>query len=276
MATGYKIEDLTANAGTEVREPSKPVVHTERCPRCDGSGAYRAPSSYGHRCFKCQGRGTLTFKKSKGERAAARQQAQARKQAKRKSNVEQFKEAKPLLWQHMEANAGASFFASLMEAVAKYGELTARQESAVLNSIERKRNAALEAAARVEAAPVVSLENISAAFDRAAKRLKYPRLSIATYVFTHAGANSKNPGALYVKREGVYLGKIMHGKFLGAKSTTQAEVEQILKIAADPKAAAVEHGRLTGNCAICNRQLTNEESVKFGIGPICSATFFGP
>lgn len=173
----------------------------------------------------------------------------------------------------MEANAGVPFFASLMEAVAKYGELSAGQESAVLNSIERKKQAAIEAAARVEAAPVISLENINAAFDRAAARLKYPRLSIATYVFTHAGANSKNPGALYVKREGVYLGKIQNGKFVTVRSTTPEEVAQVLKIAADPKAAAVEHGRLTGNCAICNRQLTNEESVKFGIGPICAGNF---
>ena len=44
-------------------------------------------------------------------------------------------------------------------------------------------------------------------------------------------------------------------------------------LASDPKAAAVAFGMKTGSCCICGRTLTDPESVKAGIGPICAAKF---
>lgn len=37
--------------------------------------------------------------------------------------------------------------------------------------------------------------------------------------------------------------------------------------------AVQEIGRATGRCCICSRMLTNEESIKAGIGPICAEKF---
>jgi hypothetical protein len=42
------------------------------------------------------------------------------------------------------------------------------------------------------------------------------------------------------------------------------------KIAANPKEAAIEYGRQIGRCSICNRTLTDENSIAAGIGPICA------
>jgi hypothetical protein len=50
----------------------------------------------------------------------------------------------------------------------------------------------------------------------------------------------------------------------------RGDIEDALRaIVADPQAAAHRYGELTGRCAICNRQLEDEQSVARGIGPIC-------
>ena len=41
----------------------------------------------------------------------------------------------------------------------------------------------------------------------------------------------------------------------------------------NPFQAATEFGHATGQCSVCMRPLTNPESVKLGIGPVCRAKF---
>ena len=45
----------------------------------------------------------------------------------------------------------------------------------------------------------------------------------------------------------------------------------LLRIEADPEAAAVMHGKVSGRCSICSRDLTDPVSVARGVGPICVA-----
>ena len=40
-------------------------------------------------------------------------------------------------------------------------------------------------------------------------------------------------------------------------------------IAADPIGALQLYGRLIGSCGVCHRTLTDPESIRFGIGPVC-------
>jgi hypothetical protein len=47
----------------------------------------------------------------------------------------------------------------------------------------------------------------------------------------------------------------------------------LLTIEADPEAAAVLHGKASGRCSVCSRDLTNPESIARGIGPICAEKF---
>jgi hypothetical protein len=52
------------------------------------------------------------------------------------------------------------------------------------------------------------------------------------------------------------------------------DAEQVAKvldaIKADPKAASLLYGLKLGQCGVCGRTLTNQESREAGIGPICS------
>lgn len=41
-------------------------------------------------------------------------------------------------------------------------------------------------------------------------------------------------------------------------------------IEADPRAAVIEHGKRTGICGICGRELSDPVSIELGIGPICA------
>jgi hypothetical protein len=49
----------------------------------------------------------------------------------------------------------------------------------------------------------------------------------------------------------------------------QDVTRQLLEIEADPRAAAVLHGKASGRCSICSRDLTDERSIAIGVGPIC-------
>jgi len=42
---------------------------------------------------------------------------------------------------------------------------------------------------------------------------------------------------------------------------------------ADPLAAAMKHGKLSGRCCSCGRDLTDPVSIEAGIGPVCATKF---
>jgi Family of unknown function (DUF6011) len=56
------------------------------------------------------------------------------------------------------------------------------------------------------------------------------------------------------------------------KHPIKGEAKNVIlkKIAVDPKAAMQRYGYEIGRCGICGRTLTNEESRRLGIGPICA------
>lgn len=53
----------------------------------------------------------------------------------------------------------------------------------------------------------------------------------------------------------------------GAKHTVLAAIAQ------DPKAASIRYGQELGKCGVCNRTLTDADSIAAGIGPICAEKF---
>ena len=68
-----------------------------------------------------------------------------------------------------------------------------------------------------------------------------------------------------------YLGKITPA---GPDARLSADVVQVLRsAAADPLSAAVRHGRETGSCSCCGRELTVKASIEAGIGPVCKEKF---
>lgn len=171
------------------------------------------------------------------------------------------------LGDNMEAN---DFALSLAMAVDKFGHLTDGQLQAVRDNIQR--------AGMRAAAPVISVAEIEAKFAIArANQVKKPAMRLDTFVFKAAGDKSANAGGIYVTEkqgdESVYLGKVLGGKFLRVGACTDDQQARIIAAASDPTAAAIAYGQRTGNCSICGRELTAEESLSRFIGPICSSNF---
>jgi hypothetical protein len=68
-----------------------------------------------------------------------------------------------------------------------------------------------------------------------------------------------------------YLGKITPNRL---DSRIPDNVKAVLlEAAADPLTAAIRYGKETGSCSCCGKELTNKESIRLGIGPICREKF---
>lgn len=125
--------------------------------------------------------------------------------------------------------------------------------------------------ARQAATKAVDLSAVHQMFDAALKNgLKRPRFVFGSLRLSLAAETSRNAGAVYVKLDGEYAGKVEGGVYKPVGAGNVATAQAIATIAADPLAAAVKHGRDTGQCACCGRTLTDPESVARGIGPICA------
>lgn len=68
-----------------------------------------------------------------------------------------------------------------------------------------------------------------------------------------------------------YLGKVTPNR-LDSRIPDSVK-ETLIAAAADPLTAAVKYGRETGSCSCCGKELTNKESIRLGIGPICREKF---
>lgn len=293
------LDDLLGSPAGEVRvEPIrapanyKPKTFSENCPKCGGDGHYHAPSNRGNRCFMCDGKGKLTFKTSPEARTKAKTSAANRKAKKaneaaqiRAEAVEAWSKANPEVFAELVAGVSRDngFCISLMSKLNQWGSLTDGQVTAVLNGKQKRAQAEAERAAREAAAPAADtagIDRLKLAFDTAianakakGRGLKMPRITIGAVVISPAKATSSNPGAIYVKEAGEYLGKIKDGRFYGVRACTPEQEKRVLAFIADPKAAAQAYGIETGVCCICNATLTNKASIEIGIGPICATKF---
>lgn len=90
-----------------------------------------------------------------------------------------------------------------------------------------------------------------------------------------APATGRNAGALYVVviDNDAYQGKVDGVQFKSVREVASGTVDALNRIAMNPMEAAVRYGQKTGKCSCCGRKLTNKESVKLGIGPICAETW---
>lgn len=257
-------------------------AYSEKCSKCRGTGRFVGWSGrvLGE-CFVCKGKGERQFKTNAADRAAKREQAATRKVAQFDANLEAFQQAQPAVWAWIHANPNFEFAQSLGLAVAKFGHLTENQLAAANRCMARATVRQEAAQARIDNAQAVDTSKIEAAFAKAGNALKAPKLRVAGLVISPAKATSKNAGALYVKSadrkndegSGVYLGKIVGGKFITSRDCTPEDEAGLLAVANDPLGAAISYGRATGSCACCGRTLTDPVSVERGIGPICADNF---
>lgn len=191
--------------------------------------------------------------------------------------VEAFRAQHPDIaaWLDEGRMTGFEFALSLHGALNRYGKLTDNQINAAYRCIEKKRTALADRMMREAAAPTVSIVAIETAFAAAkVAGLKRPKLRFAEFAFSPAGANSVNPGAVYVKSlDGTYLGKIANGKFVRARECDDETETAILTVCMDPHTAAVAYGKRFGVCSACGRALTDARSIDAGIGPVCAKAY---
>jgi hypothetical protein len=146
--------------------------------------------------------------------------------------------------------------------------------SAATCAIARGRAVFADAAPVVR--PTVSLSGLVAFLKAARERgLKFPKTRFAApgngeLLLSLAGDDSKNPGAVYVKLNGEYAGKVTRE---GAAYGVDALLPTLQAIEADPAAAGAAYGALTGRCSFCGLGLTDEGSIEVGYGPVCARRY---
>jgi len=171
-----------------------------------------------------------------------------------------------------------TFAASLVEQFDDRGSLSEKQTGAAVAMLMKVK----ASKANKAEAPTVDLSNVAEMFSKAHEAIKAPKFRFEDLVISRAPDHGVNAGALYVKIEGEYAGKVKEGKFFanndlfkrsGFKLSAQGVRSKLEQISKDPLSAAVAYGRRTGNCACCGRDLTRHDSIERGIGPICAERF---
>lgn len=274
------LDKLIAGAATEVRTSKvEQPLHKERCISCGGLGCWNGRPGYP--CFKCNGTGFRTFKTPSDQRAKARASKTQKKVNAEEASIEAFKTAHPAEYAWMVKSAPKfEFAANMLANIRQWGSLTEKQLAACTRSAEKLAVSKQAKEASAPAADTAGVDRLKLAFDTAiaksqakGRTLKMPRITIGGIVISPAKATSANPGAIYVKEAGQYLGKIKDGRFFAAYECTAEQEKRVLAFVADPKAAAIAYGIETGVCCICNATLTNKVSIEAGIGPICATKF---
>lgn len=187
-----------------------------------------------------------------------------------------FKEVQPTIAAWIEAKSATfDFAASLFGAVLRHGDLTANQYDAVERCIERDKARSLPQS-----------PEFNNGVDQTAIRTLLAgrhKVTVAGFTFSMASATSRNPGAIYVKFRGEYVGKVLAGvgEFYPASAFDRSQMDALRAIFANPNEAvradaADRAARLRANpeltipCGCCGIILTDPVSVARGIGPICA------
>lgn len=129
----------------------------------------------------------------------------------------------------------------------------------------------------VDAAPIVAL--LQGARDRG---LTWPKVRVMApdgrrVLLSLAGADSRNPGAVYLKLDGEYYGMVAKsGEVRGDLAGDAAMRLHLAAIAADPAGMAREYARQHATCSFCGLELTADNadgSIDVGYGPVCAARY---
>lgn len=265
-------DDLATQDITKV--PTKRAGHN--CPRCQGTGRY----TYGYvnlktvDCGKCRGTGLL--KTSPEQRIKARAYSATAAIRRKEENVEEFGKREPAALAWLTSNNG-DFAASLLDQVKKKGDLSPKQLQAVYQSIAREEDWAKQREQKATQTQI-DMTDLLDRFALALKAgIKRPKVNTGDLLFSLAPAHGHNAGCVYVKGEKDaygdrdYLGKITpEGKFFAGRGVEDDVKQRIAKVGADVVTAAKAHGAQHNNCCFCSRDLTTDESVSNGYGPICA------
>ena len=272
------LEDLDAFQA-DTYKTTKLQPKTWPCTQCAGTGKWQSRGFYGKtgECFACKGVGSFTTAPEfRAKKKAAYQKGQQTKQENLANRIREFGEENPGVIEFLaKAREWSEFAGSLHAQIYERGGLSEKQVASV-NSMRAKQQARIEAK-QADRTSEVDLSGIFAMFDRAREsglsKLIYRAKGLK---ISPAKETSANAGGLYVKTlGGDYLGKVMGSKFIASGAATPEHKATLNAIAQDPSKVAKEYGMETGQCCLCGRELTDPESIKAGIGPICASKWFG-
>lgn len=247
------------------------------CDKCSGSG--RVTFGYVNvrvgKCFRCHGTGKLrTSPEVRRLRTAKAADRKAKAMRNASDSAKSFLAARldVCAWFKRQEDRGQQFGMDLQAKLYQYGSLTAGQLAAIERSIVR--DAEYDAAKAQQVA-----ERAAGAAKPAMEWLDIRALPSGRYVApgTDVKLNVDNLTADAGKWQGWVFVKRPDKSKVGAQrpgsrynGQHEAELRAIL---ADPQAASIAFGRLTGTCGVCGRRLDNPDSIKAGIGPICAGKF---
>ena len=133
----------------------------------------------------------------------------------------------------------------------------------------------------------VEVQGILDLFDRAGRTLKFPKITLEakngqTVTFARAGSRSRYEGSVMVTDGGsfgnnTYFGRIAtDGELTPSRSMTEEVIDLLRDLSLDAAKVAAGHGRKTGICCFCRRDLRKSDSVKVGYGQVCAEKFCLP
>ena len=244
------------------------------CPRCGGTGRYTYANGNTYKCGKCRGTGRL--KTSPQQRIKARAYSAKAAIQRKEENVEEFGKREPAALTWLTSN-NSDFAASLLDQVKKKGDLSPKQLQAVYQSIAREADWAKQREQKA-AQTQIDMTDLLDRFALALKAgIKRPKVNTGDLLFSLAPAHGRNAGCVYVKGEKdaygdrPYLGKITpEGKFFAGPNVEDDVKQRIAEVGSDVVGSAKAHGAQHNNCCFCSRDLTTDESVSNGYGPICA------
>lgn len=133
-----------------------------------------------------------------------------------------------------------------------------------------------------EPAARIDLTGLRRMFAKAAEHLKFPsvllqRVDGAEVKIYTAGPSAKYPGSLMVVSRtygDAYYGRVdADGDFYAGRAADEEMIGLLSRMSSHPEETAAEYGRLTGRCAFCSSELTDERSTAVGYGKVCASRF---
>ncbi len=183
----------------------------------------------------------------------------------------------------LRENVDSDFAKSLYSQYKKYGDLSGNQWAWVHKLVYDWENPKKIVTALDE----VNLLPIFELFDSATEnKLKYPKIRFELeglkLVFSLAGRRAKYPGSLNISDGGPFHDNIWYGrivredgdaKLFPSYKMTQDVLDLIVEFADNPAELAAAYGIKTGRCCFCNKELSTDESLAVGYGPVCAKKF---
>lgn len=270
---------------------------TETCPKCRGTGKFIGYTGrvFGD-CFACKGKGSKTFKTAPQVRQQARQRVAVAKATVVADHQAELAWLSETLQRADRLPEGyATMLRDFHARLSAGRELTDGQMAVVRKGMERSAQWAAERAQKAAQQDAGNVLDVTVVREVLQSRKKF---TVALFTFSLAAPTSANPGAIYVKDSGQYIGKITAGAsvFRPTRDFDPARMDALREVMANPgeaakadaarraevlaadaarraaqKAAGQEpDDEIEVPCGCCGILLTNPESRARGIGPICA------